>query len=94
MEDDKPKLDTIRDEEHLLNIKNYLNDLQLNYLKSVEDDETLTESQKQRTYQEITIIWWKLTVGSSIREYPHKLKFDSSFTMEILDKVLSAVEKQ
>ena len=94
MEDDKSTLDTIRDDEHLRRIKDYLNDLQPNYLKSVVGDKSLTEIQKQRMNQEITIIWWKLTLGFSIKEYPYKLKFDDPFTMEVLDQVLCAVEKE
>jgi hypothetical protein len=94
MEDDKSKLDTIRDDEHLRRIKDYLNDLQPNYLKSIVDDKRLTEIQKQRMNQEITIIWWKLTLGLSVKEYPYTLKFDDPFTMEVLGQVLCAVEKE
>jgi len=97
MEDDKPKLDTIRDEEHLERVVYYLNDRALEYREKGVLVPQKTESQNKRIFQEILIIQMSLvqfhTKMKPIK-YPKKLKYDHPFTMEILDLVLSIIDEE
>ena len=97
MEEEKSKLDTIRDEEHLERVVYYLNDRALQYREKGVLVPQWTESQNKRMYQEILIIQMSLaqfyTKMKPIK-YPKKLKYDEPYTMEALDLVLSIIDEE
>jgi hypothetical protein len=97
MEDDKQKLDTIRDDDHLERVVFFLNDRAMQYREKGVLVPQYTESQNKRMSQEIEHILLRLMQFHTKMlpiKYPKKLNFDEPFTREILDLVLSMVDKK
>ena len=99
MEDDKQKLDTIRDDDHLERVVFYLNDLAIQFRDKGFRMPQYTESQNKRVLQDIELLLLTLmqfhTKILPIK-YPKKLQYPHSdtFTMEVLDLVLRMVDKE
>ena len=78
MEDDKPKLDTIRDDDHLERVVFYLNDLAIQFRDKGFRMPQYTESQNKRVLQDLELLLLTLMQFHTKMlpiKYPKKLQY-------------------